>query len=532
MAPNEEHWSDEGQVSDEVNPRRWWILLVLCLSLFMVVMGNTVVNIALPRMSEALGASGSQLQWVVDAYSLVFAGLLFTAGSLGDRFGRKGALQTGLVIFGTGSAMATFATSVTWVIACRAVMGLGAALVMPATLSILTHVFPPHERAKAIGVWAGVAGAAGAIGPVTSGWLLQHFYWGSVFWLNVPVVLTALVSGFFLVPTSRHPDRVPLDPLGALISVGMIGSLIYGFIEAPVYGWTSSRSLVAFAVAAVLLVVFLVWELRAEHPMLDIRFFSRRGFSGGSLAIALMILGIYGMFFILTLYLQLVRGYSALEAGLRTLPFAVTMMIVAPNSANVAARIGVRATVAIGMTTAGVGLLLLGHTSTLSSSYGLLALSLVVLATGMGLTMPPSTASIMASLPQQKAGVGSAMNDTMRETGGSLGIAILGSILATSYRSSLGPVLAGVPANVADTMRSGLGQALQVAPSLGADAQRVIVGARSAFLDGMSLALTVGAAVAIGGAVLVWFLQPKPERSAADAPAPGPAEPAPAGSAP
>jgi EmrB/QacA subfamily drug resistance transporter len=494
---------------DEVDPRRWWILLMLCLSLFMVVMGNTVLNIALPRISEALDAGGSELQWMVDAYALVFAGLLFTAGALGDRFGRKGALNIGLVVFGLGSVAATFAESANFVIGCRAVMGLGAALVMPATLSILTHVFPPHERAKAIGAWAGVAGAAGAVGPIASGWLLEHFYWGSVFWLNVPVVIVALVAGYLLVPTSRHPDRVPLDPLGALLSIGMIVSLVYGVIEAPVYGWGDPLIVGAFVVAAVLLTAFVVWELRAEHPMLDVRNFRKGGFTGGSLAIAMMFFGMFGMFFLLTQYLQMVRGYTALNAGFRTLPFAIVMMVTAPSSAALAARFGTRAVVTTGMAVAGTGLVLLAQTAEVDSSYLLLVVSLMVLALGMGLTMAPATASIMASLPQEKAGVGSAMNDTNRELGGALGIAILGSVFSTAYAGSIRSALAGAPAEVLDQVSSSLGEALRAAPGFGTEAPHVVAVAQQAFVDGMTWALSIGGIVALVGAVIVRSVLPK-----------------------
>jgi EmrB/QacA subfamily drug resistance transporter len=506
----------------EVDPRRWWALLVLCLSLFMVIMGNTVLNIALPAISRALDATGTQLQWMIDAYALVFAGLLFTAGALGDRFGRKGALQAGLVIFGLGSASASFADSATVVIACRAVMGVGAALVMPATLSILTHVFPPEERAKAIGAWAGVAGAAGAIGPIASGWLLEHFYWGSVFWLNVPVVVLALVAGHFLVPTSRHPDRVPLDPVGAVLSIGMIGSLVYGVIEAPVYGWTDPLILGAFVASAVLLVLFIAWELKASEPMLDIRYFSRRGFTGGSLAISMVFFGMFGMFFLLTQYLQMVRGYSALNSGFRTLPFAAVMMVAAPSSAALAARFGTRAVVASGLAVAGTGLLLLGQTSEVDSSYWLLALSFAILALGMGLTMAPATATIMAALPQAKAGIGSAMNDTTRELGGALGIAVLGSIFASAYRSSVNDDLAGLPPDIADQVNGSLGEALQVADRLGPRAPEVISAAQHAFVDGMSRALSTGAVVAYAGAViaLVVLTKQPPARPGATAPEP------------
>jgi EmrB/QacA subfamily drug resistance transporter len=447
---------------------------------------------------------------MVDAYALVFAGLLFTAGSLGDRFGRKGALQTGLVVFGIGSAAATFATTPEWVIACRAVMGFGAAFVMPATLSILTHVFPPHERAKAIGAWAGVAGAAGAVGPIASGWLLEHFSWASVFWLNVPVVVVALVAGFVLVPTSRHPDRVPLDPVGAALSVGMIGSLVYGVIEAPVYGWGDPIILGAFAVSAVLLATFVVWELRAEHPMLDVRLFRKGGFTGGSLAISMMFFGMFGMFFLLTQYLQIVRGYSALEAGFRTLPFAITMMVAAPSAAALTARFGNRVIVPLGMTIAGTGMILLGQTSGLDSSYWVLAACLVVLAMGMGFTMAPATATIMSSLPHEKAGVGSAMNDTNRELGGALGIAVLGTVVATVYADSVRSALGELPDDLLDRIASSLGEALRVAPQLGDRAGAVVATAQSAFVDGMTVALTVGGLVALTGAVIVRLVLPKP----------------------
>jgi len=501
--------ADRPRAPREADPRRWWILLVLCLSLFMVIMGNTVLNIALPAMSEALGATGTQLQWIVDAYSLVFAGLLFTAGAIGDRFGRKGTLTVGLLVFGAGSALATTASVAGMVIACRAVMGVGAALVMPSTLSILTHVFPPEERAKAIGAWAGVAGAAGAVGPIASGWLLEHFYWGSVFWLNVPVVAVAVVAGYFLVPTSRDPDVSPLDPVGALLSIGMIGSLVYAVIEAHAYGWTDPLILVSFAVALVLGVCFVAWELRIDHPMLDIRFFGRRGFTGGSLAISMVFFGMFGMFFLLTQYLQMVHGYTALQAGIRTLPFAATMMIAAPSAAALAGKFGTRTIVPIGLTVAGTGLLFFGKSASVTGGYGPIAVGLVLLAAGMGLTMSPSTEAIMSSLPQAKAGIGSAMNDTTRELGGALGVAVLGTAFGTAYRSSIGDIGAGLPPDVAERVSSSLGETLQVLPQLGARSGEILAAAQGAFVDGMDTAFTLGAVVAFAGAVVTAFTLPK-----------------------
>lgn len=487
------------------DPRRNLTLTVLCLSLFMVVLGNTVLNVAIPTLVKELGASSQQLQWIVDAYALVFAGLLFTGGAIGDRFGRKGALNVGLLVFATGSLVAAFGGSAGMLIAGRAVMGLGAALVMPSTLSILTNVFPPEERAKAIGVWAGVAGAGGAIGPIVSGFLLAHFWWGSIFFLNIPVVALALVTGWSLVPTSSDPDQAKLDLAGAALSIGAVGSLIYAIIEAPDRGWTSPTTLVWFGAAVVFGIAFAARELTADAPMLDLRYFGRRGFSGGSLAISMMFFGMFGMFFVLTQYLQLVRGWSALNAGFRTLPFAVTIMFVAPMSARLAGSFGARRIVSTGVAVAGLGMLLLSRSGT-TTAYAYLAVSLVVLAAGMGLTMAPSTASIMSSLPLAKAGVGSAMNDTNRELGGAIGVAVLGSIVATRYAAALAPAIRSAPPAAAAAASKSLGAALAVADQAGVP--QLAAAARQAFVEAMGLALTVGAAVAFVAAVAVYLVLP------------------------
>src|SRR5213080_113283 len=269
----------------DVTERRWWTLAVLCLSLLIVVVGNTVLNVAIPTLIRELHASTTQLQWIVDAYALVFAGLLFTSGALGDRFGRKGALTVGLVIFGTGSGLAAFSNSADQLIATRALMGLGASLVMPSTLSILTNVFPPHERARAIAIWAGLAGAGAAVGPVAGGFLLEHFWWGSVFLVNVPLVLAALIGGRVLVPNSHDPHADPLDPVGALLSMAGLGALLYGIIEGPVQGWTAAATLGPILSGLAVLIVFGLWELRAQYPMLDLRFFKNPTFSAATAAI-------------------------------------------------------------------------------------------------------------------------------------------------------------------------------------------------------------------------------------------------------
>src|SRR5438270_1669671 len=357
--------------------RRWWTLSVLCLSLLMVVVGNTALNVAIPTLVRDIHATDTQLQWIVDAYSLVFAGLLLAAGALGDRFGRKGGLTIGLCIFGTGSFLAGISDTPNQLIVCRAIMGVGGALVMPATLSILTNVFPVHERARAIAIWAGVAGAGGAIGPITSGYLLAHFHWGSVFFINLPVVATALIAGKFLVPTSRDPEGVPLDPVGAVLTMVGLAALLYGIIEAPIRGWGDARTIASFVLAAVVLSQFAIWELRNTHPMLDLRFFKRMSFTGGAAAITLVFFAMFGMFFLITQYLQFVHGWTPLGAGVRLLPFAMTMMVVAPSSARVAERIGTKRTVAGGLAVACVGFVLASRLQ-VDSSYGLLILAFVV----------------------------------------------------------------------------------------------------------------------------------------------------------
>ncbi|MEA2828026.1 MAG: hypothetical protein QOG43_2465 [Actinomycetota bacterium] len=491
---------------ERIYQRRWWTLGILCLSLVMIIVGNTVLNVALPTLIREIDASSTDLQWMVDAYALVFAGLLLTGGALGDRFGRKGSLTIGLVIFGAASMLAAVSSSASQVIITRGIMGVGAALVMPATLSILVTVFPPQERGRAIGVWAGLAGAGAAIGPIAGGWLLEHFWWGSVFLVNLPVIAVALVGGHFLVPTSRDPRKPPLDPVGAGFSIVGLGSVLYAIIEAPTHGWTGGPTLVAAGIGLVFLLLFAAWELRTPYPMLDLRFFKNPRFSSASAAIMLVFFALFGTFFLLTQYLQLVRGYSALQAGVHTLPAPLTIMIMAPMSSKVVERIGTRWTISGGLAIV-AGALTMASTLGTNTPYLLLAVCLVILATGMAMSMAPATTSIMSSLPLGKAGVGSAVNDTTRELGGALGVAVLGSLVASHYSSSIGavPGFAGVPGDLA---RRSLGAALQVAATAGDQGPQLAAAAKEAFVDAMSLAFLVGAAVALGAAVMVARFMP------------------------
>ena len=363
---------------DVVYARRWKILGVLCLSLVIVVVGNTALNVVLPRLVTDLQATSTQLQWITDAYALVFAGLLLPAGALGDRFGRKGALQFGLSVMTLAALASTFATDANQLIATRGLMGLGAAFVMPSTLSILANVFPPQERARAIAIWAGFAGAGGAIGPILSGLLVDNFGWNAVFLVNVPIMLVALAAGAVLVPTSKDPNHGRLDPIGALLSMLGLGALLYAIIEAPINGWTAPSTLASFAAFAILISGFIVWESRSDHPMLPMTFFKNRRFSIGATTITLSFFVMFGLFFVLTQYLQFVKGYSPLTAGVATLPLAIMMVLIAPRSAALVVRFGQHRVQASGLTMVAIGLVVLS-TLTPSSGYLWVAVGLALL---------------------------------------------------------------------------------------------------------------------------------------------------------
>jgi EmrB/QacA subfamily drug resistance transporter len=501
--------------------RRWLILGVLCFSLLVIVLDNTILNVALPTLVRKLGATTSQLQWMVDAYTLVFAGLLLTMGNLGDRYGRRYALAAGLVIFGIGSALSAFAGSANVLIVTRAIMGIGGALIMPSTLSILTNVFPAHERGRAIGIWAGVSGSGIALGPVIGGWLLVHFWWGSIFLVNVPIVVFALIVGRLIIPNSRDPDAPPLDPVGAGLSIVGLMTLVYGIIEAPAKGWTSGQIVASLGIAVVVLCAFVVWELRSDHPMLNVHFFSNPRFTAANVSITLTFFAMFGSLFFLTQYLQFVLGYSALQAGLRVAPMALVMMVIAPTAGRFVETLGNKAMVAVGMAVGAGGLFLLSTTTT-SSGYSHLLAGLVILAIGLSFAMVPATESIMGSLPPAKAGVGSAMNDTTRQIGGALGVAILGSIMSSSYSSSIIRSLRWLPGPLMAAAKSGVGAAIVVGTQIGGPAgQAIIATAKSAFIHAMDRGLEVGAAIALVGALVAALWLPNRPQPASAMPATG-----------
>jgi EmrB/QacA subfamily drug resistance transporter len=495
-------------IPQDVLDRRWAILALLCTSLIIVIVGNTSLNVALPRLSEDLDASTTDLQWMVDSYSLVFAGLLLTAGALGDRYGRRGALQLGLVIFGVGSVAAALGDSSTQVIAARSVMGLGGAFVMPSTLSIIANVFPPGERAKAITVWAGVSGLGVGLGPLVGGLLIENFEWSSVFLLNVPIVLVALLLGLVLVPESRDPSQARLDLPGAVLSIGAVSSLVYGIIEAPAAGWTDPVILAALAVAVILGLAFAWRETHTADPMLDLSLFSDRRFTAGAGAIALTFFAMFGTIFGLTQFLQFVLGKTALEAGTLMIPLALGIPVGARISLKVVEHAGTNRVMAGGLILVATGLLSLTRWTPTTETW-IVSLTLFFLAIGLANVMAPGTGAVMSAVPEAKAGVGSAMNDLFRQLGGALGVAVIGSAINTVYRERIADAITGLPGPAAAAAGDSVGAAVAIAGQVGGPGgQALAAAARAGFTDALGVAGVVAASVAVLTAIFVFRAMP------------------------
>ncbi len=492
--------SDQNQTSARYR-RRWGTLAVLCLSLLVIVVDGTIVNVALPTLTRQLHASTSGLQWIVDAYTLSFAALLLLAGTLADRFGRHHALTGGLTLFGAGSLAAAFTSTTTELIAARAVMGVGAAFIMPATLSILTSVFTETtERAKAIGLWTAVSGLGVAVGPTAGGWLLTRFAWDSIFLVNLPIVVVALAAGRWLVPASRAAQPRRLDIAGAGLSVTALAAATYALIQAPADGWTSAATLFHLSAAAGLLGAFVGWEMRSSHPMLPLILFRDRRFSGAAFAIMLIFFALTGGIFLLTQIYQFVLGYSPLAAGLRTLPSAAALAICSPLGTRIARHFGTRVPVFIGLATMTAGLGLFA-TATASSTYAHYVTAMVILCAGMGLAMAPATESIMHELPPAMAGVGSAVNDATRNLGSVLGVAIVGSVAAAAYSSRLAGFAAGHQA--ATAARQSVGAATVIARRVGGSPGAALFHeATAAFVSGTDRGILVAAAATLTGAII------------------------------
>jgi EmrB/QacA subfamily drug resistance transporter len=490
---------------------RWLTLVVLCVSLLLVSLDNTILNVALPAIVRTMHATSGQLQWIVDSFAVVFAGLLLVAGSLGDRVGRKWVFMSGLVVFATGSAMSAFATTPDRLIGARAFMGIGAAAIMPSTLSILTNVFTgKFDRSRAIGIWSGTTGLGMAIGPVVGGWLLAHFWWGSVFLVNVPIAAIGLTAAVWLVPNSKNPNSKRPDPIGAGLSILGMGLLLWGIIEAPSRTWTSPLVLGAIAFSVVVLTVFVLWERHSSHPMLQLSFFRSRRFSAAMGAMALVIFALMGGLFLLTQYLQFSLGYSAFQTGVRVAPIAAVLLVVAPVSTMLDRLVGTKAVVCTGMGLITVGLFLLSHT-TVRGTYLDALPSFFLLGIGTGLAFAPCTESVMGSLPLEQAGAGSATNSAALQVGGALGVGVLGSLLNTRYQSRMAQALAhySIPKSVLDLINGSLGGALAVAEHVGGRLGAALAGfGRVAFVSGMDLALTVGACAVGAAAVVVLVVLP------------------------
>jgi EmrB/QacA subfamily drug resistance transporter len=490
------------------DPRRWWILLVLILALFGVSVDNTILIIALPTLARDLQASAADLQWMVDAYILVFAGFLLLSGALADRYGRRRMLVLGLILFGVGSLFAPFVTSADQLIALRAFMGLGASFMMPATLSIIADVFDSEERPKAIAAWGSISAIGIVAGPLLGGWLLDHFAWPSVFLINVPFAIVGIIATLAVVPESRAPGRVSLDIVGAVLSVVGLVALVFAIIEIPSRGWDDPSILVAFAIAAVTLGAFVVWERRTSAPMLDIGLFRDQGFAAACLSVTLVFFALNGALFFLTQYMQGVQGLDAFQTGLRFIPVAIGVMLGAGISASAVRRLGARVVTSAGLALMAIGLLAFALIR-VDSGDVFIALLLFMCSAGIGLAMTPATDAIMGALPPDQFGVGSAVNDTTREIGGAMGIAILGSLFAASYSDRLTPQLpANVPDDVARIVTQSLAGAMAVAEQVGGVVgQALVTAAQDSFVAAMSVTTVIGAVIAFGGVLVavVWM---------------------------
>ena len=486
--------------------RRWVILSVLIVGLLAIVIDNTVLNVALKTIAEphaGLGASQSQLEWAINSYTLVFAGLLFTFGVVGDRAGRKRMLMIGLALFGIGSLLSAYSLSPDQLIFARAAMGLGGAAVMPQTLSIISNVFEPAERARAIGIWASAVGIGVAVGPILGGLLLAHFWWGSVFLINVPVTLAGAIAVAILVPESKNPDPGRIDYLGVLLSIAGLVLVVYGIVQGGDTGsWLRGDVLGPIFGGLAVLGVFAWHETRISHPSLDVKLFADRRLSASVGAISLLFFGMGGVFFFTTFYLQNVRGYSALDAGLLTIPFAAAQLLMSPRSAALVSRFGAKAVGATGMAVMAAALAGYEVLGTATPIW-VLAVFFFLQGAGIGVAMPSATAAVMDVLPRERAGAGSALTNTSRQVGVALGVAVLGSLLAQVYRGRLGPTLSALPAGARGAAGQSIAATQAVAHQMGAPGARLLGPADLAFTQAMHVTTVVGALIALAGALVV-----------------------------
>jgi EmrB/QacA subfamily drug resistance transporter len=499
--------------------QRWIALAFMGVALLIISLDNTVLNLALPKIASDLHSSGSQLQWIVDAYVLAIAGLLLTIGYLGDRLGRKPTLIAGLIIFAAFSLGAALSKSNGMLITMRALMGIGAATIMPATLSILTATFrEPKERAVAIALWAAVFSLGMGIGPLVGGWLLENYHWSSVFYINIPVIAVGLIGAGIFIENSKSQNPRKLDVLGALLSIAGVFALVYAIIQAGQDGWTSAHVLYAFGAALVLLTFFIIWEFKYKNAMLPLNFFKNMSFTGANVALMLVHFGMVGSFFFLGQFLQSVQGYSPLAAGVRLLPMAGVSFVSAAISAFVARGLGTKYTVALGIIIAAAGFYYFATIAAVDVAYSKFAIAMCITALGIGFTMAPATNSVMGSVPVDQSGVASAMNSTTRQVGGALGVAVLGTILNSTYIHGINAVAwpAQLPAPALAAIRGSIQGANAVAQSVApqsAQLSHLITGtAHNAFTSGSEHALVIAAIIMAVSAILTLIILPSKVR--------------------
>uniref|UniRef100_A0AAU1ZVB2 MFS transporter n=1 Tax=Streptomyces sp. NBC_00093 TaxID=2975649 RepID=A0AAU1ZVB2_9ACTN len=500
-------------------PRRWWALIVLCLSLLIVVMANTSLIVAAPDMTTDLGLSSSDLQWVIDGYTVPYAALMLVLGSIGDKYSRRGALITGLVIFAGGSVMGSLVDQTVLVITARAIMGVGAAVVMPATLSLLVATFPKRERTRAITAWTATSGLAIAVGPLVAGWLLEDHAWGSTFLINVPIAVVAVIGALVLIPPSKAEGMGRIDYVGGLLSIVSVGCLVYATIEGPHFGW-GAGPIAAAVVAGLGLVAFVAWELRHPHPMLDVRKFRLRPFSGAMLAVLFFFFGTFGAIYYSTQYLQFVLGYDALATGVRLLPLAGAVFLGAAVTGQLTPKLGMKPMVVAGMLIGTAGVFLLTQVDK-GSTYTDFLTPMMLLGFAIGLSVSPATDTIMGSFPESELGVGGGANDTSMELGGSLGIAILGSLLGTAYQDKLTDLVGGqLPADALETAKESVGGGLAVAEQLaktsttGAQqAQALVDAVNESFAHSVAHTSLIGGIIMAAGTLIVLVVLPGRKRA-------------------
>jgi DHA2 family multidrug resistance protein-like MFS transporter len=493
--------------------QRWIALGFMGISLLVISLDNTVLNLALPSIANDLGSTAGQLQWIVDAYVLAIAGLLLTVGYLGDRLGRKPTLMVGLSLFALFSLGAALSKSTGMLIGMRALMGIGAATILPATLSILTATFrDSKERAQAIAMWAAVFALGMGIGPLVGGWLLDNFHWSSVFYINLPVIAVGLIGGYFFIENSKAENPRRIDIPGTVLSIAGLFALVYAIIKAGMDGWTAAHVLYAFGAAAILLVSFIFWELKSKNAMLPLNLFKNMSFTGANVAMTLVFFGLMGSFFFLGQFLQSVQGYTPLQAGVRLLPMATVSFVTAMISARVAGYFGTKFTVAFGIFLTAIGFFDLARIAAVDASYGSIVVAMCLSALGMGFTMSPSTNSVLGSIPVSQSGVGSAMSNTTRQIGAALGVAVLGTILNTTYIAQIDAVKWPVqlPAQALEAIRNSIQGAHIIAQTIPDTqlSQMIVNQSNEAFTSGSARALLIGAIIMVVSSIVTLIILP------------------------